>query len=277
MSNRRIALIGVLTVLACLVGFVPDGGAQPAPLADGAAACRAAIATAERERAVPPGLLQAIGRVESGRRDPVSGQFAPWPWTINAEGRGMFFPTREAAIAEVRQLQARGVRIIDVGCMQVNLHHHPNAFPALEQAFDPLANARYAAQFLGELRSASGDWARAAGHYHSQTPERAEAYRARVLAAWAGEQGRPPGDAAAEAALLARFAAGGSGSGPPSLANGGERAQVIPLPAHAAGRGRGLDAYRSTPIMAIGRAPPAPVTMRSVPARGTPSFFRRPS
>ncbi|MBW6398801.1 transglycosylase SLT domain-containing protein [Roseomonas sp. HJA6] len=223
---------------------------------------------------MPAGLLQAIGRVESGRRDPVTGQFGPWPWTINAEGRGMFFPTREAAIAEVRQLQARGVRLIDVGCMQVNLYHHPNAFPGLDQAFDPLTNARYAAQFLSELQASTQDWARAAGHYHSQTPERAEPYRARVLQAWAGEQGRPPGDPAAEAALLARFAAGGSG--PLSLANRAERAQVIPLAPGAAGQGRGLDAYRAAPIMAIGRVAPAPQPVRNSPAPSRVLFFRRP-
>lgn len=268
MSNRLVAALGPFALLFALLGFGAAGRAQAPPAADAAASCRAAISTAERERSVPAGLLQAIGRVESGRRDPVTGQFAPWPWTINAEGRGMFFPSREAAIAEVRQLQARGVRIIDIGCMQVNLHHHPNAFPTLEQAFDPLTNARYAARFLAELRVASGDWARAAGHYHSQTPERAEPYRMRVLAAWAGEQGRPPGDPAAEAALLARVAAGGSG--PLSLANRADRAQVIPLAPGAAGRG--LDAYRSAPIMAIGRAAPL------APVRASPMmFFRRPA
>ena len=277
MSNRFTGLLGPTVVLIALLGFGVAGRAQTSAAPDPGAACRAAIAVAERERAIPTGLLQAIGRVESGRRDPVTGAFAPWPWTINAEGRGMFFPSREAAIAEVRQLQARGVRIIDTGCMQVNLYHHPNAFPALEQAFDPLSNARYAAQFLTELRATSGDWARAAGHYHSQTPERAEPYRARVLAAWAGEQGRPPGDPTAEAALLARFAAGGSG--PLSLANRADRAQLIPLAPGAAGRGRGLDAYRAAPIMAIGQAPaaPTPAQPRTMPARGPWMFFRRPT
>ncbi len=267
MSRCTAALRFLFSALIPFAGFAAVAGAQTTPPSDPGAACRAAIATAERNRGIPAGLLQAIGRVESGRRDPATGHFAPWPWTINAEGRGMFFPTREAAIAEVRQLQARGVRLIDVGCMQVNLHHHPNAFAGLEQAFDPLANARYAAQFLSELRGAGGDWARAAGHYHSQTPERAEPYRSRVLSAWAGEQGRPPGDPAAEAALLARFAAG-----PPGLTNRADRAQVIPLAAGAAGQGRALDAYRAAPIMMIGR--PAQVA----PARASPMmFFRRPT
>jgi hypothetical protein len=220
--------------------------------------CRAAITEAERSANVPRGLLQAIGRVESGRRDPETGQFAPWPWTTNAEGEGKYFPTREAAIAHVRQLQARGVRIIDVGCMQVNLHHHPNAFASLEQAFDPLINARYAARFLSELNGGRADWRQAAGHYHSQTPERAGPYREKVLAAWEREA-RNAGDSSAEAMALARLRAGwGSvalaSAGGLSLGNRADRAQVIPLPGGGGGSpGRGLDAYRSAPIQAISR------------------------
>ena len=76
--------------------------------------------------AVPPQLLAAIGRVESGRRDPVTGVWGAWPWTINAEGSGSYFDTKAEAIQAVQALQARGVRSIDVGCMQVNLMHHPD-------------------------------------------------------------------------------------------------------------------------------------------------------
>jgi hypothetical protein len=225
--------------------------------------CRAAITEAERGANLPRGLLQAIGRVESGRRDPETGQFAPWPWTTNAEGEGKYFPTREAAIAHVRQLQARGVRIIDVGCMQINLHFHPNAFASLEQAFDPLTNARYAARFLTELNGGRADWRQAAGHYHSHTPERAGPYREKVLAAWE-QEARNAGDSSAEAMALARLRAGwGSvalaSAGGISLSNRADRAQVIPLPGAGGGLagggspGRGLDAYRSAPIHAVSR------------------------
>ena len=234
--------------------------------------CRAAITEAERGANLPRGLLQAIGRVESGRRDPETGQFAPWPWTTNAEGEGKYFPTREAAIAHVRQLQARGVRIIDVGCMQVNLHHHANAFASLEQAFDPLFNARYAARFLTELNGGRADWRQAAGHYHSQTPERAGPYREKVLAAWE-QEARNSGDSSAEAMALARLR-GGWGSvalasaGGLSLSNRADRARIIPLAGNSGGGmsagasaegssgsspGRGLDAYRSVPIHAVSR------------------------
>lgn len=254
----------LILLLLLLLLRLPGAHAQ----ADEGGLCRAAIAVAEREHGIPAGLLQAIGRVESGRRDPASGRFAPWPWTINAEGRGMFFPTREAAIAEVRQLQLGGMRSIDIGCLQVNLRHHPDAFASLEQAFDPLANARYAARFLADLNASRQDWPRAAAHYHSQTPERAEAYRARVLAAWAEEQRRPGGDSAAEALALA------AGRGGAVLSNGAERARVLPLP--EGGRGRGLDAYRAAPVLLVGRAPTPPPAAAPQVRHNPLAFFRRP-
>jgi hypothetical protein len=208
--------------------------------------CRAAIQAAERAAGLPPHLLMAIARVESGRRDPDSGNFHPWPWTINAEGRGQFFPTKAAAIAGVQALQAGGMRSIDIGCMQVNLRHHPEAFANLEEAFDPLANATYAARFLTELNATRNDWTRAAAAYHSQTPERAEPYRERVMAAWAQEQARPHPPVPA----LARAPAPGNGGA--GLSNGAERAAVLAAPAGSSGRG--LDAYRSLPVPIAGRA-----------------------
>ena len=62
--------------------------------------------------------------------------------------------------------------------------HHPEAFVSLEEAFQPWSNAAYAAQFLRRLFGQTHDWAQAAGLYHSATPERGAAYRARVMAAW---------------------------------------------------------------------------------------------
>jgi hypothetical protein len=146
--------------------------------------CTAAIATAERDGGIPAGLLAAIGQVESGRMDPVSGTVRPWPWTINAAGIDHFFASKAGAVAAVTALRARGVASIDVGCLQVNLMHHPAAFANLEEAFDPLANALYAARFLNQLFSGAGDWSAAAAAYHSKTLEIGAAYKEKVLAAW---------------------------------------------------------------------------------------------
>jgi hypothetical protein len=152
-------------------------------------ACHQAVVAAERQAGIPAELLWSIALVESGRWDRAAHAKAAWPWTINAEGRGSFHASKEAAIAEVVSLQAEGVRSIDVGCMQVNLRHHPDAFASLDDAFDPTANAAYAARFLRALHAETGSWEAAAGRYHSATAALGEAYRARVLAQWTGSGG----------------------------------------------------------------------------------------
>jgi len=143
-------------------------------------ACDNAIAVAQRGR-IPDKLLPAISRVESGRLDPATGRVRAWPWTINVEGVGHFFDSKDQAIAAVSGLQAKGVRSIDVGCMQVNLMHHPRAFPSLDAAFEPATNAAYAAQFLSSLHGQLKDWNLATAAYHSMDPVRGEEYQRLVL------------------------------------------------------------------------------------------------
>jgi len=160
------------------------------------AECRAAISAAQTRHTTLPGLLLAIAKAESGRPVPPLPGLQPWPWAINADGGAYYFDSKAAAVAWTRQALARGVGQIDVGCMQINLQSHPNAFSDIDQAFDPAANADYAARFLTLLvADAGGNWYDAVGHYHSRTPELAADYRERVSAI---AQGRtpPPGLAA---------------------------------------------------------------------------------
>jgi soluble lytic murein transglycosylase-like protein len=146
--------------------------------------CRQAASRAEARQGLPPHLLTAIARTESGRWHADSSETLAWPWTVMAEGEGRFLPSKAAAIETVRALQARGIRNIDVGCMQVNLHYHPDAFESLEAAFDPAANAAYAAAFLATLREDARSWTRAIGQYHSRQAIRGNGYRAKVFKAW---------------------------------------------------------------------------------------------
>lgn len=192
--------------------------------------CRSAIVAAERLAQVPDRLMSAIGMVESGRRD-AAGQAGPWPWTINAEGTGRYFETKAEAVAAVQALQARGVRSIDVGCMQVNLAHHPAAFASLDDAFDPVLNATYAARFLNQLLAQTGSWPRAVAGYHSLTPELGEAYAVKVLAV--GPNGRARIDAGPPRS------AGVPSSGATIAMSGGATARMIALP--------GADADRAAP------------------------------
>ena len=166
----RAALV-VLAGLAC-------GRAAAGP-------CEVGARAAEQAFGLPDGLLAAIGRIESGRPE-TGGGFAAWPWAVNAAGQGYFPQSAAEASALVAGLRARGVQSIDVGCFQVNLLHHPEAFATLAEAFDPMANALAAGRFLGQLRALSGEWEEAVGRYHSANPALGQPYRQQVLASWRG-------------------------------------------------------------------------------------------
>jgi hypothetical protein len=181
--------------LALVMMLVIGGAGRAQTMITTAAAqgtvCRSAITVAESGSGIPARLLAAISRVETGRRDPLTGAVDPWPWTANAEGEGYFFDTKAQAVAAVRAMRARGIRSIDVGCGQINLMYHPDAFATLEQAFDPRANTAYAARFLRQLFELTGDWKRATAMYHSATPALGAEYRQKVLAVWPEEQKLP--------------------------------------------------------------------------------------
>jgi hypothetical protein len=165
----------------------PQDPAPPTPTAGPltpAAMCEAAIAVAETEAKLPTRVLASIALRESGRVDPDTGRARPWPWTINYQGVGRYFASKQEAIAAVQEIQASGGQSVDVGCMQVNLMHHPTAFSTLDEAFDPKRNAAYAGRFLTGLFGALGDWGMAIGGYHSRTPGLGEAYRDQVVATW---------------------------------------------------------------------------------------------
>ncbi len=180
------ALLAALLLGLELATLSPPAKARDAQDSWGLCADQAAHAEALLE--IPAHLLKAIGRVESGRwRQAEAANFA-WPWTVMAEGRGRYLPSKEAAIAEVKALRARGVKNIDVGCMQINLLYHSDAFDDLEQAFDPAFNTAYAAVFLVKLRAESRSWTRAIGLYHSRTPILSNKYRRKVLKAWREER-----------------------------------------------------------------------------------------
>jgi Transglycosylase SLT domain len=150
-------------------------------------ACDAAGRAAELEAALPTNLLLAIGQVESGRPDALTRRVAPWPWTVNADGVGRFFPDEAAAIEFVRLAEGSGARDVDVGCFQISLTDHPDAFATLADAFDPARNADYAAGFLRRLQNRTGSWDSAVADYHSGTPDLGLPYERRVLAAWHGQ------------------------------------------------------------------------------------------
>lgn len=147
-------------------------------------ACVQASTAVQSDFRLPPGLLSSIALVESGRFDPQHRVFQPWPWSVDADGVGHFYPTKQEAIAATAKFEAQGMAFIDVGCMQIDLREHPSSFASLKAAFDPTANTAYAAKFLTQLYHHTGNWITAAAAYHSQTPGVADSYRQQVIAEW---------------------------------------------------------------------------------------------
>ncbi len=275
-------LLGPLGLMLCcqqahgaLPRAVPDAAAWGTvklaneAVADPSQLCRAAIAVTERNTRIPDAFLSAIGRIESGR--PAGGSLNPWPWTVNAAGTGHFYPTKQAAIEAVRQFRAAGTQSVDVGCLQVNLFYHPDAFASLEQAFDPALNAAYAAKLLMALFASTGSWPRAAAAYHSMTPAVGLAYEKKVLEEWAVPD-QPSLDRASQAMRTPRLdlrshdpamivpAQEQQASAPsvpparPVAIAGGMAAPMLGfnrrflLPAAQSSLGRSLAAYRAMPV-----------------------------
>ena len=188
------ARVGTLCLAALATAWlVTDANAHDSKALASAAPwelCRNAVAKANDAGGLPKHLLTAIAQVESGRWNKASGEKLAWPWTVTAQGRGRHLPSKEAALAEVKSLQARGISSIDVGCMQINLRHHPDAFEDLEAALDPGRNVAYAAELLRKLRQQRRSWTRAVGNYHSNTPTLSGPYRVKVFRALFAERRR---------------------------------------------------------------------------------------
>lgn len=170
MARARAAFRALL--LAGLIWPAPAQGSGDLP-----AVCDRAAAQAAQATGVPLSVLKAISLTESGRKR--GGAFRPWPWTVNMEGKGLWFETEDEARAYVYRHYKRGARSFDIGCFQINFKWHGHEFTSIDEMFDPAANAGYAARFLAELFAETGSWSRAAGAYHSRTPAHAERYAAR--------------------------------------------------------------------------------------------------
>lgn len=190
-------IVGVGLILGLSVGLSgraavagPSTAIPAAPPHKALSLCAPAIAEVERSLGIPAQLLSAIALAESGRWDSDRGKSVSYPWTVYAEGHPHYPANKKAAIAKVREIKARGVRNIDVGCMQINLFYHPEAFRNLNEAFDPAANTAYAGQLLRRLQKIHKSWSRAIAFYHSATRKYALPYLLKVQQLWLIERRR---------------------------------------------------------------------------------------
>jgi hypothetical protein len=169
-------------------------GVEPAPSLASSNLCIQAFTSAERRYGIPKHLLMAIANTESGRYNPQAERVVPWPWTLNVEGVGSYHSTMHDAVTAIRRARSRGQESIDVGCMQISLKHHPDAFVSDLDAVNPARNVEYAAKFLRSNYDELGSWPQAIAAYHSRTPSRGGSYYAKVRQRWQEVRARAGGN-----------------------------------------------------------------------------------
>ena len=145
--------------------------------------CKAIARAAEERHGLPDGILQSISTVEASRIQP-DGSYRAWPWTLNDNGKGLFFDDPEQVLDYLDTHMTNPDTSIDIGCMQINTKWHGASFETLDEMLDPASNIAYAAGFLTDLYYAHGSWNDAIRHYHSSDQRKNDPYLNRVLAIW---------------------------------------------------------------------------------------------
>ena len=79
----------------------------------------------------------------------------------------MFPASRDAARKAFDEASRQGLRLIDLGCMQINHHYHGDRFASIDQMLEPARNVDYAARFLAELKRRHSTWTMAVARYHA--------------------------------------------------------------------------------------------------------------
>ena len=123
--------------------------------------CEEQMAAAASRHGVPLGMLYAVGLTESGRRGSLQ------PYAMNIQGKAYFGTSAADVIARLARARADGVRLVDLGCMQINHHYHREKFDSLEAMIDPRQNVEYATRFLKDLKAREGSWTLAVARYHA--------------------------------------------------------------------------------------------------------------
>lgn len=167
LSKMIVALVFVLSF--CSRG-IAGGRAYTPP-----ASCEGELMRASKVHGAPIGVLYAVGLTESGTRGSLHS------FAVNIEGRAHYPSNMSDAIRLVEDAQRAGASLIDIGCMQINLHFHRRHFRSLEDVFEPSKNVDYGASYLKTLRVHGTDWTDAVGRYHA-SPRNHEAQRRYICA-----------------------------------------------------------------------------------------------
>ena len=171
--SKTVSVAAALATIFVCMAFVHEAAAD----------CGESIAMAESKYGIPKQLLMAIGIEESGLDR----------YAVNADGVPYHPSSLPEATSLVQRLVSTGAKYIDVGCMQIDLHYHPEAFNTLNIAFDPDANVEYGAKYLTSNREQTGNWRKAVAIYHSGEPDEQSLYLEKITRRLRLLTGQPAG------------------------------------------------------------------------------------
>jgi hypothetical protein len=123
--------------------------------------CEQQMVSASARFKVPLGVLYAVGMTETGKKGSLH------PYALNIQGKTVFTDNQDSAMAAFRKSRRDGIKLIDLGCMQINHYYHGKQFASVEAMLDPQTNVEYAAKFLSDLRVSEGSWTMAVARYHA--------------------------------------------------------------------------------------------------------------
>ncbi|WP_041847205.1 transglycosylase SLT domain-containing protein [Bartonella bacilliformis] len=123
--------------------------------------CEAEMMNASKRYHIPLGILYAVGLTETGHKESLQ------PHALNINGKAVFAKTKTEAVRLFKDAKSRGVKLIDVGCMQINDYYHGSHFASIEEMLQPRKNVDYAARFLQILHQKEGNWTMAVARYHA--------------------------------------------------------------------------------------------------------------
>ena len=133
------------------------------------------MARAAQANGIPLNILYSVGLTETGHKGALS------PFDMNVDGRSVHAARLDEALARLESERARGAKLIDVGCMQINIHWHGRNFSSVSEMFDPARNVAYAAGYLKQLKAREGTWTLAVARYNAG-PEKPAAQKTYVCA-----------------------------------------------------------------------------------------------
>ncbi len=148
------ALKGFTGIVLFMCSIMPSDGQQTN-------LCEKEMTRAASKYGVPLGILFAVGLAETG----IDGNLHAY--ALNLQGSTVYSLDKPQAIQRFTAAKAGGMKLIDVGCMQLNWYFHGDRFASIEDMLDPQMNVDYAARFLRELKLREGSWTMAVARYNA--------------------------------------------------------------------------------------------------------------